>query len=216
MESASQSVAGPCTQGGTERMGHLSTYRHPPWRDQGNAMHAYTGSDGSQAYITRQEVGKAQGQGYASTGRHLRSGSLSFCSPCQRQQIAWADPEPMASSAPVDIASLELEAQQLASMYGQGKMSLTAFMVANDGLQARIDAAKEIPAYQPKVYVPSDIRKEWEGMSLGDQRAYIVRVLGTIIISPAVKGRKAFDPNRVTWSGSTNAWRSGFAPITTA
>jgi DNA invertase Pin-like site-specific DNA recombinase len=108
------------------------------------------------------------------------------------------------------ITNLEAELAELAELRGSGTISMAEWLVVREGLQARLDAAREalgVPE-RPKVTTvgldkPGALREAWDGLSIADRRDVIAALVEAVVVGPAVKGRNTFDADRITvrWRG---------------
>jgi len=108
-----------------------------------------------------------------------------------------------------DVVQLELEQadselEDLASLHGQGRISVREWMAARKPIEDRRAAAARrlgnlsgAAALDGFVGDTGALRAQWSDLDPARQRAIISAVLPRIIINPAVRGRNRFDPDRV-------------------
>lgn len=108
-----------------------------------------------------------------------------------------------------DVVQLELEQadaelEQLASLHGQGQISVREWMAARKPIEDRRTAAARqlgtlsgASALDGFVGDTGALRAQWADLDPARQRAIISAVLPRIVINAAVRGRNRFDPGRI-------------------
>ncbi len=103
-------------------------------------------------------------------------------------------------SLDADLAQLE----ELATAYGERKITFAEYLAARAPIEARIEAARRrigrvtrAAAIEGYVGQSESLRAAWRDLPLNRQRAIVSVVLDRAIIRPAVRGRTRFDPDRV-------------------
>lgn len=96
----------------------------------------------------------------------------------------------------------QLEA--LARAYGERQITFAEFLAARKPIEARIESAKRkisrltrTTAIETYVGASSALRDAWRDLPLTRQRAIVEALLDRAVVSPAVRGRTRFDPDRV-------------------
>lgn len=107
-------------------------------------------------------------------------------------------------------ASTELKAalarqDELAAMFAAGEINRREWLTAREPIEKRVTQAQQqvarlsrTPIIDEYVGHADRLRRKWDGLNLDRQRAIIAAVLDHAVVGPAVRGRKTFDPSRVT------------------
>jgi hypothetical protein len=111
-------------------------------------------------------------------------------------------------AAAASHARLEKDNAQLAELadaYGQQFISLAEYLAARVPIQRRIDAARrelsrltQTSAVGRYVGAATVLRQAWPDLPLTRQHAVVAAILDHAVVSPAVRGRSVFDPQRVS------------------
>jgi hypothetical protein len=111
------------------------------------------------------------------------------------------DPVQVADGSGPDTSELErLEAElaDLATLRGDGTITLAEWLAARAPLLERIEAAKAlVPDARGRTVDLTDLRK-FRMWDLNRQRDLVAGLFEKIEIGPAVRGRNTFDSSRVT------------------
>jgi DNA invertase Pin-like site-specific DNA recombinase len=119
------------------------------------------------------------------------------------------------SDAAGELAAVEGRLEELAEMYASGDIDRSEWLRARRSLdvrrqraQASLGRDERDRALEPFANRPGVLRKAWPSMSLDQQRAVMFAVVDRVIVGPARRRGRIFDPNRVKPSGSGNVvWR---------
>jgi hypothetical protein len=103
------------------------------------------------------------------------------------------------------IASDESVLEQLArDHYSDRLITRSEYLAARDAIEGRLESAKRRRAQasgtavlEPFFASGAGFQQRWPSIGMDRQRAVIAAVIDRVVIHPAVKGRKAFDPDRV-------------------
>jgi site-specific DNA recombinase len=113
------------------------------------------------------------------------------------------DPDAERCQAEIDQAGSQLDV--LASMHGEGEISLSEWLAARAPLQRRVtDAKKQLgrltrtTALAGQIGNSSELRERWGSLPLSRQHAIVAAVLDHITVAPARRGYNGFDPSRFT------------------
>lgn len=111
-----------------------------------------------------------------------------------------------ASAASVQDGLTKDQAQlnELAGVYGQRVISLAEYLAARKPIQTRIDVARrqigritQTAALDRYVGQAGVLRSAWPDLPITRRHAIVAAILDHAVVSPAVRGRAAFDPARV-------------------
>ena len=109
-----------------------------------------------------------------------------------------------------DGAQSELKAalarqDDLAAMFAAGEINRREWLTARAPIEKRVERAQQqvarlsrTPIIDEYVGHADRLRRRWDGLNLDRQRAIIAAVLDHAVVGPAVRGRKTFDPSRVS------------------
>lgn len=95
----------------------------------------------------------------------------------------------------VDVEALEAELVELAEMHANGEITMAEWKVMRQGIQDRVASAEQRPVELPAI---DDVRAGWPDLTLDARWLVISAVIDKITISPAVRGARSFDPDRIT------------------
>lgn len=107
----------------------------------------------------------------------------------------------------IDLDALRADETALEELsrdyYTERMISRAEYLSARDTLEARIKAARSKLSRQngtgpARALVGADLRDAWEHEGLEWRRQLLAAVVDRIVIGPAVRGRNAFDPGRVS------------------
>ncbi len=107
----------------------------------------------------------------------------------------------------IDGANEQLE--ELAKVYADQRIGVTEWMAAREPIEARLrQGERDLRRSNGTTAIAefaghgSALRDSWSGLGLSRQRTILASVLEYVAIGPAVRGRNAFDPDRVepTWT----------------
>jgi site-specific DNA recombinase len=96
-----------------------------------------------------------------------------------------------------DIAALEADLAALAEDHGAGRITRAEWLAARELLAARLDAAQQ--AVEP-VQTVADLRgigDRWSALDIEGKRRIIGLVVDSVVVHPAVPGRRYFDSDRI-------------------
>jgi len=117
-------------------------------------------------------------------------------------QQATQDDEAEALQRQIDEARADLET--LATTHGEGHITLAEWLAARKPIEARIDQASRqmnrltnSTALEGFVGNSEALRGQWSSLAPARQRAIVAALIDHLTISPAVKGRNTFDPERI-------------------
>jgi site-specific DNA recombinase len=102
-----------------------------------------------------------------------------------------------------DFASIERDLEDLASDYGEGRVTRREWVAARAPLERRRDEARRAISSTVDEHVleplarGDDVRANWEKLDIDRRRAVIRALIDRVVIRPGTPGRKAFDPERV-------------------
>jgi DNA invertase Pin-like site-specific DNA recombinase len=111
-----------------------------------------------------------------------------------------------------DVAAIEAERDELAAMKGRGELTMAEWKMMRTGLIERLERAKaalaadseqaSVAASLGRFHKPGSLRRAWPDLPLSDRRTVLAAVVDTVLVAPAVKGRR-FDADRVSirWRG---------------
>ena len=103
------------------------------------------------------------------------------------------------------LSTVDRDRSELAQMWGAGTLSLSEWLDARTGLDARERTLRAelaaIPMPPARVDI-GDVRAAWPSMTLDERREILRMFIETIEISPARPGARGVDPERVsiTWA----------------
>ncbi len=104
-----------------------------------------------------------------------------------------------------DLGADTAQLEELARLYGQREITHTEWLAARKPVEARIQDAKGrlsrmtgTTALDGYVGNAEHLRAHWDTLTLTRQHAIIKALVDRIEIGPGVRGRNAFDPDRVT------------------
>jgi site-specific DNA recombinase len=102
----------------------------------------------------------------------------------------------------VDADQAQLD--ELARAYAEKKISMNEWLIARDPIERRITEANVRLAEQTRhsalahvANAGGSLRQEWTTLSLERRRAVISTVLDHVLVHPAAKGVRRFDPSRI-------------------
>jgi hypothetical protein len=110
-----------------------------------------------------------------------------------------AEPDAVAT----EIEELEVRMGELASAYGEGRVTMGEWLKARDPLEAQLASARAKRDEAAGLTVLNDyreagvLRASWGTLSVDRQRAILSAVISRVVIAPAEK-RARFDPNRIS------------------
>jgi DNA invertase Pin-like site-specific DNA recombinase len=117
------------------------------------------------------------------------------------QQVT-QDDEAEALQRQIDEARADLEA--LATVHGEGHITLAEWLAARKPIEARIQNATrhlsrltKTTALEGFVGNSKALQGQWTSLSPARQRAIVAALIDHLTIAPALKGRNTFDPNRI-------------------
>jgi hypothetical protein len=103
-----------------------------------------------------------------------------------------------------DLARDREQLEELARAYGERQITFAEYLAARRPIEDRIEAAQRYIAKITSTeaitrYVGQghQLRDGWTALPLDRQRAIVEAVLDRAVVSPAVRGRARFDPDRV-------------------
>jgi site-specific DNA recombinase len=99
------------------------------------------------------------------------------------------------------LADLDRQDVELARLWARKQRSAAAWSAALDELDAeRSRLTAELAALPPAVVKmdPGELREDWDAMTIEERRHIVRQYITRIVVAPAVRGRKWFDPDRVT------------------
>ena len=103
--------------------------------------------------------------------------------------------------ARIDLLTRRLD--ELAAVYAEGSISIREWLAARDPLQGQIDTLRQSVARESSLRLVEEhvgrggvLRGEWDGLGIGRQHALLRAMLVEVLVSPALYGRKMFDPTR--------------------
>lgn len=110
-----------------------------------------------------------------------------------------------ADDAQAELAAAFGRQDELAAMFAAGDITRREWLTAREPIETQVARAKKrvarfsrAPLIDEYVGHSSRLRKRWDSLNLDRQRAIIAAVLDHAIVGPAVRGRKTFDPSRIT------------------
>jgi hypothetical protein len=129
-----------------------------------------------------------------------------LASPELAAAMAERDHEVPQQHAGVDIAAAEAKLNELAVDYAEGLHSRGEWLAARAAIERRLDLARQSLAAERGTTVLAallttvdDLKATWAGLHLDRQRAVIAAVVDRVTVNPPpVRGRHAFDEERVT------------------
>jgi site-specific DNA recombinase len=115
---------------------------------------------------------------------------------------------PTKEAPPADLDQLDRDQknlERLALDYYTEKITRAEFFAARRALEERIKAARaRLATRRGARVVDATVAERWPALSFDDRRAVLEAVLEAVVIHPAsVRGRKAFEPERATFT-----WRA--------
>lgn len=103
-----------------------------------------------------------------------------------------------------DLARDQAQLEELATAYGERAVTFREYLAARKPIEARIERARraqsratQTGAIQTWLGQADALRAAWSDLSLTRQRAIVAALLDRAVIGPALRGRVAFDPDRV-------------------
>jgi site-specific DNA recombinase len=125
-------------------------------------------------------------------------------SPTMREALTDA-----ATDAPTDPLGERAEAEarmaELAGDYAAGQLTRGEWQAARSVLVARLDAAPAVA--RRALRLPANVGEVWPALDLETRRAIIAEVIERVTVTPAVRGRARFDPDRllgITWTDAVS------------
>jgi len=110
-----------------------------------------------------------------------------------------------ADDAQAELSDALSRQDDLAAMFAAAEISRREWLAARAPIETRVERAKKrvakfsrAPLIDEYVGHSNRLRDRWADLNLDRQRAIIAAVLDHAIVGPAVRGRKTFDPSRVT------------------
>jgi site-specific DNA recombinase len=104
-----------------------------------------------------------------------------------------------------EIASLRQSLDDLARLYGEGKITQKEWLAARGGLTERLDLMQASVRTQARRLIVQGLpqeelkrREHWDSLSLEQQRSIAEAVLRSVVVAPARKGGNRVDPSRIT------------------
>lgn len=110
-----------------------------------------------------------------------------------------------------EVERLEAERDELASMKARGELTMSEWKTLRRGVTERLDEARshldavhrddERAEIVGRYMKPGALRRAWPKLAMADRRKALRAIIETITVSPAIRGRNRFDPERVdvTW-----------------
>jgi len=175
----------------------------------GAKMVARPRSDGERRYIC------AAGPGYAGCGHMTIIASpfedlvveavmLRLDSPVLAAALAGKAEQAAADDVAGDLADDEAQLDELAGAYGEKAITLREYLAARKPIEARIESGRKrlsratgTVALDGFVGQATRLREAWAEMTIERRRAVLAALLDRLVISPAIRGRNSFDPDRV-------------------
>ena len=111
--------------------------------------------------------------------------------------------EPRAAELQAELDGALAQSDELAEVYGAGKLSMREWLVARKPLDTRVrKLKKELSRYTRTAPVAdyidvASLRSDWEGLDLTRRRAIIKAVLDHVIVGAGRQGYNRFDPKRL-------------------
>lgn len=109
-----------------------------------------------------------------------------------------------ATAAQDSLAADQAQLTELATAYGERQVTFPEYLAARKPIEARIDAARgrvsrltRTAALDGYIGESATLRAAWADLALNRQRAIIAAVLDHATVRGAVRGRTAFDPDRI-------------------
>ena len=103
-----------------------------------------------------------------------------------------------------NLAKDRAQLEELARAYGERQITFPEYIAARKPIEARIERGQrqisrmtQTTAIGPHVGNADALRTAWADLPLTRQRAVVAAVLDRAVVCPAVRGRTAFDPERV-------------------
>jgi site-specific DNA recombinase len=110
-----------------------------------------------------------------------------------------------AVAAQAQMVSARAKLVELAEMFALGEISRLQLLAAQKVAQKQLTQAEKILASTTQTTILEShignaraLADKWESLNLNRQKAIVGTLLDHLEIGPGVKGRKAFDPSRVT------------------
>lgn len=122
--------------------------------------------------------------------------------------LADVEGQDSADDTAADIADLDRRLTELAETWASGDITRAEWLAARKAVEGRLETARRslvrrtgnsaIEAYVGK---PGALAATWDVLTLDQQRTVLTAIVDRVTVSPAVKGRQKFDPDRVevTW-----------------
>lgn len=120
--------------------------------------------------------------------------------PAARRRKAQADPaDADAEDAARDLASAEARQRELAEMWGAGEITRAEWVTARSRVEDAIAEARRrlIPPPPRPTDGIDDVRASWDDLGFERQRAILREYLDHVVVSPAQRGLRTFDPDRL-------------------
>lgn len=103
-----------------------------------------------------------------------------------------------------EIAELERDLADLASMFGTGQIGRAEWVAARKGVELRLAAARRAQTREARslalasyIGQPGALNEAWPSLTLDHRRAILSAVLDRVIVKPATRRGPIFDPKRV-------------------
>jgi site-specific DNA recombinase len=113
-----------------------------------------------------------------------------------------SDEKSVAAQAQMTTARAKLV--ELAEMFAAGEISRLQLLAAQKVSEKKLAQAEKILAATTQTTIleshignAKELASKWDGLNLNRQKAIVATLLDHIKIGPAVRGRKAFDPDRL-------------------
>jgi DNA invertase Pin-like site-specific DNA recombinase len=110
-----------------------------------------------------------------------------------------------AAAADAELNDALTRQDDLAALFAASQISRREWLAARAPIQTRVARAKQrvaqctrAPLIDEYVGHSARLRRRWDALNLDRQRAIIAAVLDHAIVGPALRGRKTFDPARIT------------------
>ena len=96
---------------------------------------------------------------------------------------------------------------ELAGAYAAGEITRPEWQAARGILAARL-AAVAPTTVKATLRLPANVAEDWPGLTLEARRVILAAVVESITVGGAVRGRNAFDPERIAVTWRVPEWRS--------
>lgn len=113
------------------------------------------------------------------------------------------DRGPVGNGTAAELAAVERRLDELAEMFAAGEIGRREWIAARGALDGRRDALAARLAAQGRTSAlaaldgAGDVAARLEALTFDQRRAVIAAVIARVTVSPAVRGRTRFDPDRV-------------------